>query len=260
MTTAPDPPQPDRAEPDHTQPDVRGRGDAAGHTSRRGLLIGAAGLIVGAGATQAGNSLTATKAATELHVASPGEELMIEHGVLKRVLLAYRAAASRLASGELPPAGAITDAAQIISDYVESFHEGLEEAYVFPRVQQTNTALVRTLLIQHDRGRHLTAAILTTASADLASPATRTALQTYLNQFVRMYEPHEAWEDTVIYPALRAATPQRTLDQLAERFADLENTHSRDHALTQILDRVAGVEQQLAIADLATFTPPDPPA
>ena len=70
-----------------------------------------------------------------------------------------------------------------------------------------------------------------------------------------MYEPHEAWEDTVIYPALRAQTSQRTLDELAERFHDLENTQYGDHALSQILGRVTGVEQMLGIADLATFTP-----
>ena len=55
--------------------------------------------------------------------------------------------------------GVVTDSAQLISDYIESFHEGLEEAYVLPRVAATQAGLVRTLLIQHDRGRHLTAAI-----------------------------------------------------------------------------------------------------
>ena len=186
---------------------------------------------------------------------------MTEHGVLKRLLLAYRAASTQLAAGHTPPAGAVLDTAQIIADYVESFHEGLEEAYVFPRVRRDNryADLVTTLLVQHDRGRHLTAAITTAAGANLRDPPTRTALRTYLDRFVRMYEPHEAWEDTVIYPALRAATSQRTLDELAERFADYENTRYNGDALTVILDRVTGVEQQLHISDLAAFTPPESP-
>lgn len=71
-----------------------------------------------------------------------------------------------------------------------------------------------------------------------------------------MYEPHEAWEDTVVYPALRAALSQPQLDLLAERFADLENRQYGDAALRQFLDRVAGVEQQLGIGDLTVFTPP----
>jgi hypothetical protein len=130
---------------------------------------------------------------------------MIERGVLKHVLLAYRAASAHLATETLPPVGAITDDAQIIADYIESFHEGLEGAYVFARVSVSSAAtarLVHTLMVQHDRGRHLTAAILTaTASGcDLSSPSARAALQTYLDQFVRMCEPHEAWEDTVHLP------------------------------------------------------------
>jgi hemerythrin-like domain-containing protein len=182
---------------------------------------------------------------------------MTEHGVLKRVLLAYRAASGQLAAGRTPPAGAILDAAQVISDYVEDFHEGLEEAYVFPRLAPGHAALVTTLLIQHDRGRHLTVAIKALAAENLSDPTVRTPLQARLDQFVVMYEPHEAWEDTVIYPALRATTSQRTLDLLAERFADLEAGQYRGNALPTILDRVTGIEQQLGIADLAAFTAPE---
>lgn len=223
--------------------------------SRRALLAGGAGLIVGAGGTELGDRLGASHPPAEPHVASPGEELMVEHGVLKRVLLAYRALSARLGDGRAVPTGAITDAAQVISDYVESFHEGLEEAYVFPRVRETQADLVTTLLVQHDRGRHLTAQIQLGATGRLDTAAPRAAMRAQLDAFVRMYEPHEAWEDTVIYPALRAATAQRTLDELAERFADLENRQFGAAALQQILDRVGGVEQQLGIGDLAAFTP-----
>ena len=224
--------------------------------SRRGLIAGGVGLVVGAGATELGDRLSATNPPAEPHVPSPGEELMVEHGVLKRLLLAYRALSERLADGRTVPAGTIVDAAQIVSSYVESFHEGLEEAYVFPRVQDSQAALVRTLLIQHDRGRHLTAKISAAAAGTLSTAAQRSDLRGMLDAFVRMYEPHEAWEDTVIYPALRTATSQRTLDELAERFAQLENQQFGDAALQQILDRVGGIEQQLGIHDLASFTPP----
>lgn len=178
---------------------------------------------------------------------------MTEHGVLKRILLSYRAIVDRIDAGQRPPRGAVLDAAQIVADYIEDFHEGLEEAYVFPRLLRadTQTALIRTLLVQHDRGRHLTAAILDTGNSDLR------LLRTYLDRFVRMYEPHEAREDTVIFPTLRAITPQRTLDELAARFADEENAQFGDSALTTMLHRVGGVEEQLGIADLQNFTPPE---
>lgn len=228
--------------------------------TRRTLAAGAVGLLAGAGVSVGAGALIPNPAPPS-RPPTPGEQLMTEHGVLKRVLLAYRAAAAHLSTGHAPPAGAILDAAQIIVDYVEDFHEGLEEAYVFPRLVRAghHADLVRTLLTQHDRGRHLTATILATAGGDLRATRTTAALRTRLEQFVAMYEPHEAWEDTVIYPALRAVTAQPALDDLAHRFAELENTQFGDAALAQILDRVTGVEQQLGIADLAAFTPPDQP-
>jgi hemerythrin-like domain-containing protein len=227
-----------------------------GPLTRRGLLAGAAGLAAGVGGTQAVHSLAGgNDAAAALRPPSPGEELMTEHGVLKRILLVYRTAADQLAAGAVPPVDAVVDAARLVYDYVESFHEGLEEAYVFPWVRDAHPDLVRTLLIQHDRGRHLTARIYRAGDLDLTRADARDRLRIMLGQFVRMYEPHEAWEDTVIYPALRRSIPQRELDLLAERFADLENSHYGDAALQQVLDRVTGIEEQLGVADLAAFTP-----
>lgn len=224
--------------------------------SRRDLLLAGTGLIVGAGATEAGNLLTDSSQPSSKRAATPGEDLMTEHGVLKRLLLAYQTAADQLGAGTTPPAGAISDAAQIIADFIEGFHEGLEEAYVFPRVRARQGSLVQTLLTQHDRGRHLTAAISAAAAQNLAEPKVRATLGRYLTLFVRMYAPHEAWEDTVIFPALREVSSQRTLDELAERFANLQSAQYGDNALDQMLARVAGIEQQLGIADLAAFTPP----
>ncbi|MFZ2013331.1 MAG: hemerythrin domain-containing protein [Nocardioides sp.] len=227
---------------------------------RRSLLTGGVGLLVGAGAGAAVGRATAQTSPLDglPRFPSPGEELMTEHGVLKRVLLAYRAISTRLGKAERVPREALVDAAQIVADYVESFHEGLEEAYVFPRVaaHAAYTGVVETLLAQHDRGRHLTSEILVLAASDSSRPSAREPLRARLDAFVTMYEPHEAWEDTVIYPALRALTPSRTLDELAARFADLEAGRYSDLALARILERVEGVEQQLGIGDLASFTAP----
>lgn len=231
---------------------------------RRALLTGAAataGLVVGGGAVELGNSLSSSGLGTGPHIASPGEELMTEHGVLKRVLLAYRAMIDVLAGQAKLDADTLTEAAQIVADYVESFHEGLEEGYVFPSVAAQGgdlASLVRTLLVQHDRGRHLTTAIQRAATADLSDPKVKTALHSYLTSFVGMYEPHEAREDTVVYPALRRITKQRTLDLLAERFAELENKQYGDNGLAQVLGRVEAIEQRLGIYDLDDVTPPLP--
>ncbi len=244
-----------------TDPHAAGPGTAS--PSRRAVLAGALGAVAGSSTVAVGSPLLGmgeSAQAAAVRPPSPGEELMTEHGVLKRVLLAYQTLATRLGNGENVPAGAVIDSAQIVADYVESFHEGLEEAYVFPRVAQQHPDLVTTLLVQHDRGRHLTAAIVEVAGTGLKTSAARTGLQRYLHQFVTMYQPHEAWEDTVIYPSLRELASQRVLDELADRFAGLEQQRYSDLALHRILARVSGVEQQLGIADLADYTPPLPGA
>ncbi|MEO9137584.1 MAG: hemerythrin domain-containing protein [Jatrophihabitans sp.] len=229
---------------------------------RRALLTGAAaavGLAVGAGGVQLGHALSSgTTTVPGVGLASPGEELMTEHGVLKRILLAYDAVIERLGTSQRIDTGVVTDAAQIVNDYIEGFHEGLEEAYVFPQVAAADDSLaplVRTLLVQHDRGRHLTARVLAAAAGDLTQSARRTSLRSDLAAFVRMYEPHEAREDTVIYPALRRAQSERTIGLLAERFADLQNKQYGDNALDQMLSRIVGIEQKLGIDDLESFTP-----
>lgn len=232
---------------------------SSGALSRRALLTGAAGLAVGAGADELARATLITQNNVGPQIASPGEELMTEHGVLKRLLLAYRTVYDKLLVGQPVDTSAVLDTSQIISDYVESFHEGLEEGYVFPRVAPHEPTLIRTLLVQHDRGRHLTEAIQAIATAGLQPQRNRVALRTRLAAYVRMYEPHEAWEDTVVYPRLRDTTSQRTLDELAERFADLENRQYGDNALATLLLRVTGIEQKLQIADLASFTPDDAP-
>lgn len=221
---------------------------------RRSLLAGAAGLVVGGAAGVGGTAAAASSPAAVPDVPSANEELMTEHGVLKRVLLCYRAITDRLDAGRPVPTGVVADSAQLIKDYIEDFHEGLEEAYVFPRVRSTQGALVRTLLDQHHAGRLLTRRLLS-AAPDLAGLAAQRQVRADLVAFVRMYEPHEAFEDTVIYPALREALSGPQLTTLAERFHDLSDKQFGDAALAAALQRVTGVEQQLGIGDLATFTP-----
>jgi hypothetical protein len=73
--------------------------------------------------------------------------------------------------------------------------------------------------------------------------------------FVRMYEPHEAREDTVIFPAFRQAIPAQELADLGKHFADLERQQFGHDEFGPMVARVAGIEQHLGIYDLGQFTP-----
>ncbi|WP_300605045.1 hemerythrin domain-containing protein, partial [Trebonia sp.] len=191
-------------------------------------------------------------------VIPPDDDLMREHGVLKRVLLCYRAMIAQVqAGGQLSPAH-VQESALIIHDFIEGFHEGLEEGYVFPRLLRAGqlTGTVTTLLTQHARGRVITQFLLAhTTGGQLASPGMRTRLTGAMQAFVRMYEPHEAREDTVVFPAFRQLVPAAELTSLGQYFADLQQQQFGTDEFTAMVGRVAGIEQELGVYDLNQFTP-----
>src|SRR5512141_3251621 len=63
---------------------------------------------------------------------TPAEDLMREHGLLKRILLIYAEAVSRLDAGSDFHPEAISESAGIIRSFIEDYHERLEEEHLFP--------------------------------------------------------------------------------------------------------------------------------
>ncbi|RSN09265.1 hypothetical protein DMB42_18300 [Nonomuraea sp. WAC 01424] len=221
----------------------------------------------GADTNQARSAATpAPSAATPAPASSPGavrevpvtppEDLMREHGVLKRVLLIYREGIRRIDEGEQVPAAALHAGAGIISTFIEQYHERLEERYVFPRLVKAGklTDLVPVLVLQHQRGRVLTARILR-ATVRPASQQARRGLTADLAAFVRMYEPHEAREDTVVFPAMREVIPPKEFAELAETFEDEEHRRFGAAGFEGVVGQVADIERTLGIYDLNQFTP-----
>jgi hypothetical protein len=78
-----------------------------------------------------------------------------------------------------------------------------------------------------------------------------------MDAFVRMYEPHEAREDTVVNPAFRALLKPAEIADLGQRFANLQAEQFGSSGLAAMVRRVAVIEQALGIYDLAQFTPPN---
>jgi hemerythrin-like domain-containing protein len=189
---------------------------------------------------------------------TPPEDLMREHGVLKRILLIYRDGIGRLQAGEQDPAQALNAGAGIIRSFIEDYHEHLEEQYVFPKLEQAGKLIGITTVLrtQHQRGRVLTDRVLaaTTGAAALDQPA-RDALVQNMLAFVRMYEPHEAREDTVVFPAFRDVVPAKEFRDLAETFEDEEHRQFGQAGFQGVVDKVADIEKSLGIYDLGQFTP-----
>lgn len=183
---------------------------------------------------------------------------MREHGVLKRVLLIYREGIHRLQAEQPDPPQALNASAGIIRSFIEDYHEHLEEQYVFPNLERAAnlTDITTVLRAQHQRGRVLTDRILgaTAAAAVLDQPA-REALVQDMFAFIRMYEPHEAREDTVAFPALRDVLPAQKFRELAEIFEDEEHQRFGQAGFQGVVDKVADIEKSLGIYDLGQFTP-----
>jgi hemerythrin-like domain-containing protein len=243
---------------------------------RRKFVLGAGGLALGAGtalllsgcakvaeatpATPTSGERGGPRAGEEEDV-SPPEDLMREHGVLNRILLVYDESTRRLGSQAEAPTDAIAGAADIIRRFIEQYHEKLEEDFVFPRFEKANKLvdLVATLRRQHQTGRGLTDTILRLATpASAKDPAARRKLSEALQLFVRMYRPHEAREDTVLFPAFRSVVTPKEFDALGDQFEDKEHELFGKAGFEGIVEEVAKIERALGVYDLNQFTPSTP--
>lgn len=218
-------------------------------TSAAGLVLSSYATIGNARESQAEMSISKPDEAE----VTPGEDLMQEHGVLERILLIYDEAARRIEHAEQFDLTVLSSAAGIVRRFVEDYHEKLEEQFVFPRLQTAHreTDLVAILLRQHERGRQLTDDITRRAGSKVGPQ-----LATSLRNFTRMYRPHAAREDTVLFPAFRDVMGRSGYRELGEQFEDKEHELFGEHGFANTVDEVARLEAALGIADLALFTAP----
>lgn len=215
------------------------------------------GVLLGAGLAAAG-LLPRVAGAQEMPEVTPPEDLMREHGVLNRILLIYEDALCRLDDCKPFMPRPLHAAAGIIRRFIEDYHEKSEEQYVFPRFRKAGKLvdLVDTLEAQHRAGRRLTERILSLADASTEKDEKRRdQLADALALFLRMYRPHEAREDTVLFPALRSVVTPREFADMAEAFEKREKELFGPSGFESVVAQVADLEKQLGIYELSQFTP-----
>lgn len=222
--------------------------------ARRRFLVGAAsawGLALTgcrAALPRTGGRAEESEGAVEV---TPGEDLMQEHGVLERILLLYGEAARRIEDAEPLDPGVVNGGAGIVRRFIEDYHEMLEEEFVFPRLEGAGQELplVAVLRLQHQRGRELTTEI-----ARLSSGKATPELALALRRFERMYRPHAAREETVLFPAFRKIVGGAAYRELGEEFEEREHERLGEHGFEGAVAEVARLEEALDIADLSRFT------
>ncbi|MGZ3851854.1 MAG: hemerythrin domain-containing protein [Flavisolibacter sp.] len=188
---------------------------------------------------------------------SPPEDLMQEHGLLNRVLLIYDNCREQLINKASFPKEALGNAANVIRTFVEDYHEKQEEDYLFPRFQKAQllTDLVHILLQQHQAGRRLTDEIMQLTKSQTSTEAESQRLVQLLTTFNTMYRPHEAREDTVLFPAFRKIVSKHEYDSLGEEFEKNEQKRFGKDGFEAMVSKVAMIEKSLGIYELAEFTP-----
>lgn len=189
---------------------------------------------------------------------SPVEDLMREHGGLNRILLIYEECQRRLQGKQDFNPKFLEKSAEIIRNFIEGYHEKLEEEHIFPRLEKAGKLvdLVKTLREQHKAGREVTATILkySTASA-LKNESDRKKLSEALHKFTRMYRPHEAREDTILFPEFKTVITPKEYDVLGDKFEDREHELFGKEGFEGIVVQIADIEKGLGIYDLGQFTP-----
>ena len=229
-----------------------------GRTTRRNFVLRSAGLSAGLAVPGLLPVFALGADKKDDEEISPAEDLMREHGVLNRILLIYDEHLRLLDAKQAFDPAVLASSAGIIRHFVEEYHEKLEEDFLFPRFRKAHKLvdLIDTLLEQHQAGRRVTAQIEQLANAaTLKDEGKRRQLGESLRAFVRMYRPHEAREDTVLFPAFRGIVSAHEYGALGDDFEKKEDELFGDEGFFKVVDQVATLEKKLGIHELSRFTP-----
>jgi hemerythrin-like domain-containing protein len=191
------------------------------------------------------------------------EDLMREHGILRRALLVFTAAASRLRKnpGDVPPE-VLQRTSKLFRTFGQDYHEKrLEEDFIFPAVKKAGgeaADLADTLLTQHQRGREIIDYVSSLSTGQFTSANASNVAQV-LEGFILMYQHHAAREDTVVFPAWKKTLSAAQLDEMGEKFEDIEHQQFGKDGFDDALTEISTIEGLIQLSDLSRFTPPAPP-
>src|SRR5205085_1638026 len=212
--------------------------------ARRSLIVAAPPLLAAGAAFAAGKRTPKTKPKSEEKVTGAVEDLMREHGILRRCILAWRESAGRLRiEPEDVDASALNDTAKLFRSFGEDYHEKkLEEVHIFPRVRRAVAgaeASVSVLLAQHARGREITDYILSVTGGAHVPTADTEMLARAFDAFDVMYANHTAREDTIVFPAWKDQLSQVELDEMGNLFETIERAEFGGDGFDDAVKRIA---------------------
>ncbi len=225
--------------------------------SRRNFLV-QGGTLLGAVALLGATTLSGCGGKEDQAEVTATEALQRDHGVLQRALLVLDEMGTRLKSDRDFPLPVLTASLDLIRRFVLEYHEKLEEEHLFPRFEQAgkHVALVKILKEQHAAGRQ----VMDFLKAQANPPAMRKLVHrvqaaAYMRLFTRLYRPHAAQEDTVLFPLVRTVMAPKEFAVLGKKFRDADAARFGADGFEKLVEEVAALEKELGIYDFSQFTP-----
>jgi hemerythrin-like domain-containing protein len=183
---------------------------------------------------------------------SANEDLMMEHGLLSRLLLILDDLTKKINLDITINTQLIKITLMIIRKFFQDHHEKTEEKYIFPRLINTvHNDDVLELINQHKVARCLVDSII----LDLDDNVDIRLISQKLRELIDMYKIHEARENSVIFNAFRKSISSQEYDQLEKIMDDEEEELLGENAYERVLNLVIMIEKKLNIHDLKTKTP-----
>jgi hemerythrin-like domain-containing protein len=233
-------------------------------TTRREVFRHAAIAAAAVSGLASTDALGQTPGAKDEPEVTAAEDLMREHGVIRRALLVYAHVtdALRSAPGSVDVT-ALRATAQLFRAFGEDYHERmLEEQHIFPVVRRMKGEAARypdVLVAQHARGREITDYVLALTGAGKLGAADREPLARTLERLVLMYEHHAAREDTIVFPAWKTNFSNAELDRVGDQFEAIERKMFGRDGFEDAVRKISGIEAVFGLSDISQFTPPPPP-
>ena len=189
--------------------------------------------------------------------ATATEDLMREHGVLGRILLIYEELSRRMDGGE-SPAEELIKSTRIIRNFIQDYHEKLEEEYIFKRLRGENklVRMANILELQHNTGRKIIDEILRMKDPrDYQDKEKLDECTRNMRSFIRLYRPHKAQEDTFLFPEFKKILSAREYDELGGKFEEEEARLFGEGGFEKIVSQTEEIEKSIGIFELSQFTP-----
>jgi len=172
-----------------------------------------------------------------------------QHAAVGRMLLIYREMVRRIKNDQPIPPEALEKTLRISREFMQNFHEKLEEKYVFPRFVAAGAQreLVEILLKQHREGGKVLDELIAVAREKVPDRARTAAL---LSSLIQIYRPHKEREDAVLFPALAGLLTPLQYGELRRDLGAEETKVFGKNGLRDTVNEVAATEKLLGIYEL----------